>query len=60
MKTKKESIIKIDKISESKMREGISLKKDKCDQGLEELMNASESSINFWYNEIDDEVWNNV
>jgi len=38
----------------------MSLKKDKCDQELEGLMNASESSINFWYNEIDDEVWNNV
>jgi len=64
MKTRKESIIKIDKIPESKIRKGIdfmmSLKKDKCDQELEELMNASESSTNFWYNEIDDEVWNNV
>ena len=26
----------------------------------EELLNASESSLDFWYNGIDDKVWNNV
>jgi len=27
---------------------------------IDELLIASESSLDFWYNDIDDEVWNNA
>lgn len=36
------------------------LKKREDDQIFKDLLQASESSIDFWNNEIDDEVWNNV
>lgn len=40
----------------------MSLNKDnsKHDQEFKELMYASESSMDFWNNDIDDEVWNNI
>ncbi|KYO66108.1 hypothetical protein [Thermovenabulum gondwanense] len=54
----------IDEISESQMREVIDfilfLKSKKDNQVFKELLSASESSIDFWDNDIDDEVWNNV
>jgi hypothetical protein len=35
--------------------------KAKKEKGLsEDLTKASESSLDFWHNDIDDEVWNNV
>jgi len=62
---KKNLLIKlIDEIPESKIPEVIdfimSLKSNKHDQEFKELMYASESSMGFWDNGIDDEVWNNV
>lgn len=36
----------------------IKLKKEK--QLYKDMIKASESSIDFWYNDIDDEVWNDV
>ncbi len=36
----------------------LKLKKDK--EVFKELLSVSESSIDFWNNDIDDEVWNNV
>ena len=36
----------------------LKLKRDR--KIFEELQLASESSLDFWNNEIDDEVWNNV
>lgn len=54
----------IDEIPESQIPEVIDfimflkIKKDK--QIFKDLIYASESSIDFWDNDIDDEVWNNV
>lgn len=54
----------IDEIPESQIPEVIDfimflkIKKDK--QIFKDLICASESSIDFWDNDIDDEVWNNV
>ena len=36
----------------------IKLKKEK--ESADELLYCSESSLDFWNNDIDDEVWNNV
>ncbi|MGB4438603.1 MAG: DUF2281 domain-containing protein [Sedimentibacter sp.] len=36
----------------------LKLKREK--ETFKDLQNASESSIEFWNNNIDDEVWNNV
>lgn len=36
----------------------IKMKKEK--QLYKDMIKASESSIDFWYNDIDDEVWNDV
>ncbi|MDK2836664.1 MAG: hypothetical protein PWP21_1441 [Thermosediminibacterales bacterium] len=36
------------------------LKQKKENQIYKDLESASESSLDFWDNEIDDEVWNNV
>lgn len=53
----------IDEIPESQIREVIDfilfLKNKKDNQVFIDLMSASESSIDFWDNDIDDEVWNN-
>jgi len=63
---KKNLLIKlIDEIPESKIPEVIDFnhvleKNNKHDQEFKELMYASESSMGFWDNDIDDEVWNNV
>jgi hypothetical protein len=32
----------------------------KSDNNFDDLMLASESSLDFWNNDIDDEVWNNA
>lgn len=54
----------IDEMPESQIPEVIDfimfLKNKKDNQVFEDLSRASESSIDFWYNDIDDEVWNNV
>lgn len=54
----------IDEIPESQIPEVIDfimfLKNKKDNQVFEDLLRASESSIDFWDNDIDDEVWNNV
>lgn len=53
----------IDEIPESQIREVIDfilfLKNKKDNQVFIDLMSASESSIDFLDNDIDDEVWNN-
>ena len=36
------------------------LKSKKDNEAFKDLLSASESSIDFWNNDIDDEVWNNV
>jgi len=64
-KTNRNFLIKlIDEIPENKIPEVIDfllfLKKKESDQIYKDLMQASESSIDFWGNDIDDEVWNNV
>ena len=64
-KTNRSFLIKlIDEIPENKIPEVIDfllfLKKKESDQIYKDLMQASESSIDFWGNDIDDEVWNNV
>jgi len=65
MNTAKKILLKlIDEIPESQIPEVIDfisflkLKKDK--QIFKDLELASESSMDFWNNDIDDEVWNNV
>ncbi|SNX53688.1 DUF2281 domain-containing protein [Thermoanaerobacterium sp. RBIITD] len=54
----------IDEISESQMREVIDfilfLKNKQDNQEFKDLLSSSESSIGFWENDVDDEVWNNV
>lgn len=54
----------IDEIPESQIREVIDfilfLKNKQDNQVFKDLLSASESSIDFWDNDIDDEVWNNV
>ncbi|MDQ0157824.1 DUF2281 domain-containing protein [Robertmurraya andreesenii] len=65
MNTAKERLLKIiDEIPEQEIAkildfaECIKLKKEKGLSG--DLTKASESSLDFWENDIDDEVWNNV
>lgn len=65
MSTAKSILIKlIDQIPESQIPEVIDfimfLKSKKNNQLFKDLICASESSIDFWDNDIDDEVWNNV
>lgn len=36
------------------------LKMKRANRAFVELSRASESSLDFWYNDIDDEVWNNA
>ena len=54
----------IDEIPESRIQEVIDfisfLKAKKENQVFKDLELASESSMDFWNNDIDDEVWNNV
>ncbi|NLW25346.1 MAG: DUF2281 domain-containing protein [Clostridia bacterium] len=54
----------IDEIPESRIPEVIDfisfLKAKKENQVFKDLELASESSMDFWNNDIDDEVWNNV
>jgi len=54
----------VDEIPESQIPEVIDfinfLKVKKDNQVFKDLELASESSMDFWNNDIDDEVWNNV
>lgn len=65
MNTAKERLLKIiEEIPEREVEkildfaEYLKVKKEKSLS--EELTKASESSLDFWDNDIDDEVWNNV
>ena len=65
MNTAKERLLKIiDEIPENEVKkildfaEFIKAKKEKSLS--EDLTKASESSLDFWDNDIDDEVWNHV
>ncbi|WP_060678719.1 DUF2281 domain-containing protein [Virgibacillus halodenitrificans] len=65
MDTAKERLLKIiDEIPEQEVgkildfAEYLKAKRDK--RMSEDLTKASESSLDFWDNDIDDEVWNNV
>jgi len=65
MSTAKKILLKlIDEIPESQIPEVIDfisfLKTKKNNQVFKDLELASESSLDFWNNDIDDEVWNNV
>jgi len=65
MNTAKKILLKlIDEIPESQIPEVIDfisfLKAKKDNQVFKDLESASESSMDFWDNDIDDEVWNNV
>lgn len=65
MNTAKKILIKlIDEMPENQIPEVIDfitfLKMKKDNEMLKELEKASESSMDFWNNEIDDEVWDNV
>ncbi|MFZ5592336.1 MAG: DUF2281 domain-containing protein [Bacillota bacterium] len=54
----------IDEMPESQVQQVIDfilfLKNKQDNQVFKDLLSASESSISFWDNDIDDEVWNNV
>jgi hypothetical protein len=65
MSTAKKILLKlIDEIPESQIPEVIDfisfLKVKKDNQVFRDLELASESSLDFWSNDIDDEIWNNV
>lgn len=65
MNTAKKLLLKlIEEIPESQIPEIIDfigfLKNKKENQVYKDLELASESSIDFWDNDIDDKVWNNV
>jgi len=65
MNTAKERLLKIiDEIPDQevdKILDFAEFLKSKSDQNVsEDLTKASESSLSFWDNDIDDEVWNNV
>jgi hypothetical protein len=65
MNTAKKILLKlIDEIPESQIPEVIDyisfLKTKKDNQIFKDLELASKSSMDFWDNEIDDQVWNNV
>jgi len=65
MNTSKSILLKlIDDIPENQIQEVIDfvlfLKNKQNNQVFKDLLSASESSIDFWNNDIDDDVWNNV
>lgn len=65
MNTAKKILYKlIEEIPENQIPEVIDfisfLKNKKENEIFKDLISASESSIEFWNNDIDDEVWNNV
>ncbi|WP_068674729.1 DUF2281 domain-containing protein [Oceanobacillus sp. Castelsardo] len=65
MNTAKERLMKIiDEVPENEIRKILDfaeqIKAKKEDKLYEDLSKASESSLDFWDNDIDDEVWNNV
>ena len=65
MNTAKKILFKlIEDIPENQVPEIIDfisfLKSKKDNEAFKDLLSSSESSIDFWNNDIDDEVWNNV
>jgi hypothetical protein len=65
MSTAKEKLLKIiEHIPEKEVSKILdfaeSLKKKQDKKITKDLSDVSESSLDFWDNEIDDEVWNNV
>ncbi|MDQ2088222.1 DUF2281 domain-containing protein [Herbivorax sp. ANBcel31] len=65
MNTAKQELLKlINEISDNQISEVIDfvtfLKMKREKEMLKNLERASESSLSFWDNDIDDEVWNNV
>ncbi|MDI3481091.1 MAG: hypothetical protein PWQ97_746 [Tepidanaerobacteraceae bacterium] len=66
MNTAKSILIKlIDEIPESQIPEIIDFitflkNKKNNNEVFKDLLSASESSIDFWDNDVDNEVWNNV
>lgn len=65
MNTAKKILFKlIEEVPESQIPEIIDfisfLKNKKNNEAFKDLISASESSLDFWNNGIDDEVWNNV
>lgn len=65
MNTAKKILFKlIEDIPENQIPEIIDfisfLKSKKDNEAFKDLLSASESSIDFWNNDTDDEVWNNV
>lgn len=65
MNTTKERLLKIiDEIPEREVDKILGFAeqlKKKSEKGMsEDLLKASETSLDFWDNDIDDEVWNNV
>ena len=65
MNTAKKILFKlIEDIPESQIPEIIDfisfLKSKKDNEAFKDFLSASESSIEFWNNDVDDEVWNNV
>lgn len=65
MNTAKQILLKLlEEMSENEVGEVIDfigyLKQKRDNEIYKDLEKASESSLDFWNNEIDDEVWNNV
>jgi len=65
MNTAKDYVHKlIDELSEKDLPEALDyieyIKAKKSKENNHDLQEASQSSMSFWDNEIDDEVWNNV
>jgi len=65
MNTAKKILFKlIEEVPESQIPEIIDfisfLKNKKNNEAFKDLISVSESSLDFWNNGIDDEVWNNV
>jgi hypothetical protein len=65
MNTAKDYVHKlIDELSEKELPEVLDyieyIKVKKSKENNHDLQEASQSSMSFWDNEIDDEVWNNV
>ncbi|HHT9125850.1 MAG TPA: DUF2281 domain-containing protein [Candidatus Brocadiia bacterium] len=42
------------------LKKGVEVEVIILPQSEDDLLKASESSLNFWYNDIDDGVWNSV
>ncbi|MBF4691513.1 DUF2281 domain-containing protein [Fusibacter ferrireducens] len=62
MNTAKDYIHKlIDELSEKELPEVLDyIKSKKLKENYQDLQDASQSSMSFWENQINDEVWNNI